>query len=581
VVGIGRLGLWAAVAVMVTSTRAVAYEEENPDVLRVGHWVEVRGEVTGDRQFKATRIELLEPDRYEVLLGTIDKLVGKRAFNIMGMSVELNDKTTYREIAPDHLEGQRVKLQGYYLGDSQFTSRKIYARNPGRDGISGRVDSMRKVGDGFEITIMDYRVSIAPHIDVRREKALVDYAISPPRALAVVDRNRDEEDLFGAGFWLTESLFLSGQLEAIGLLEDDFDINDDVPRKQDEALARARARFVYQPADYFFAVATFSYVKLWRDDQRRGRLEREDYRMGESYLYFLDPWNKGLSLQLGRVDFDERREWLYDQDLDTVRLILERGLFRAELSYSETLFDGSPIDEAARNTIIYLSNRDADRHVAGYVIHRDYDLAIRARQTNYGFRAFGEWLPDHDSWLEIGFMQGNTGRVDARGWAVDVGTTWEVRKNFFVTGGFALGQGDDRDTRVNETFRQTGLHDNNDKFGGVTSFRYYGELVDPELANMQIVTLGLGWRPMKRVSLDLVWHEYRQHRASRLLVDTQLKARPNGIDKGLGQEFDLILGWRTSRTWDLEVIAAWFDPGKAFFNQDPALMGKIQFRYRF
>ena len=84
----------------------------------------------------------------------------------------------------------------------------------------------------------------------------------------------------------------------------------------------------------------------------------------------------------------------------------------------------------------------------------------------------------------------------------------------------------------------------------------------------------------RRVSVDLVWHQYAQNVASRQLIDTQLKRRPNGINTDLGDEFDFVLGWRTQKTWDLEVILAYFMPGRAFDDSDPAMMGKIQFRYR-
>ena len=49
--------------------------------------------------------------------------------------------------------------------------------------------------------------------------------------------------------------------------------------------------------------------------------------------------------------------------------------------------------------------------------------------------------------------------------------------------GWAWGSGDQEPQSGNNgTFRQTGFQDNNDKWSGVTSFRYYGELVDPELS---------------------------------------------------------------------------------------------------
>ena len=70
---------------------------------------------------------------------------------------------------------------------------------------------------------------------------------------------------------------------------------------------------------------------------------------------------------------------------------------------------------------------------------------------------------------------------------------------------------------MDHAFRQTGIQDNNDKFGGVTSFKYYGELLEPELSNLHILTAGIGRRFGRRMSLDLIYHNYRQDEA---LYDT-------------------------------------------------------------
>ncbi len=81
--------------------------------------------------------------------------------------------------------------------------------------------------------------------------------------------------------------------------------------------------------------------------------------------------------------------------------------------------------------------------------------------------------------------------------------------------------------------------------------------------------------------MDLVWHSYQQNELSGSLVSTQIVDQPAGIDTDLGSEVDLVLGWRTKRHLDLEVVAAWFRPGAAFNGADDAFLGKVQLRYRF
>lgn len=428
---------------------------------------------------------------------------------------------------------------------------------------------------------MGYRVQIPEGLLVRRDLAVSSYVLSVPRAQDIVERNRDEDDQFGKGLWITDRLMVSGQIQARAINEDEFDLDKGDPEDRSDLEATFRARFVYQPAPSFFAVAELNHRELRRDDDEDGRLNDSETRFGETYLYWIDPFGIGLDIQVGRADFDDEREWIYDQNLDTVRAIWTGNKIRAELSYSETLSDGSPFDEAAANSMLYLSNNDDDRHLAGYIIHRDIDLAEPVSRTNYGLRAFGDWLPHQESWVEVAYMQGRSGQIANEGWAFDIGSTWLFHDRFAFTLGYAIGRGDDPDSTADNTFRQSGLQDNNAKFSGVTSFRYYGELVDPELANIEILTAGLGWLPKQGISVDLVGHSYRQNELSPRLVDTAIDMQPNGIDSHLGFEIDLVLGWRTDRRWDLEAVAAWFNPSNAFGQADDAALGKLQFRYRF
>lgn len=57
--------------------------------------------------------------------------------------------------------------------------------------------------------------------------------------------------------------------------------------------------------------------------------------------------------------------------------------------------------------------------------------------------------------------------------------------------------------------RQTGLQDNNGEFFGVDCFRYYGELLRPELSKLQITTLALGFRMLTNSSIEFVYHTDR------------------------------------------------------------------------
>ena len=474
-----------------------------------------------------------------------------------------------------------MKVEGYYRSAEKFSARQIAGRGAGRDRITGRIDNLRSDRDGLEVGIMGYRVKIPGDVVVRHELNVTRYQTSEFRAQAIVERDLNEEDRFGKGIRISDTLLLGGQVQARGTSEHEFDLDAIGPDGRDDLEATFRGRIIYQPTSSFFAMAELYHRQLLRDDATGGRTSNGITKLAQTYLYWIDPFDVGLDLQVGRVNFNDKREWLYDHNLDALRAVWTGNNIRTEISYSETLSDGNIIDEAASNSIVYISNNDEDRHFAGYMIHRDFDLPIPAKRTNFGLRALGNWLPRQEVWAELAYMVGETGPIENQGWAFDIGSTWRVHERFALTVGYAVGQGDDQDSTVDSTFRQSGLQDNNAKFAGVTSFRYYGELMDPELANIEILTLGLGWLPGKGISLDVVGHTYQQNELSNLLVNSDIGKQPNGIDLDLGMEVDFIVGWRTDRQLDLEVIAAWFSPGDAFDNADDAFLGKLQFRYRF
>lgn len=555
--------------------------ESVPEMLEEGHWLEVRGDYQGDGRFLAERADLIEPERYQTLIGTISAQDGEQRFTLLGQDVEIHEKTSFGNINRHKLEGERVKLEGYFRGREKFTARNINPRGEGRERILGRIDGIQKGAEGVELQIMNFRVLIPGGVMIRHEASMSEYGITEPGIKTIASQYRDEEDLFGDGLRLTDNLQMSGQIQTRGIREQEFNLNQARPRDRDDLEATFRMRLDYQPSDSFFAMAELNHGRLWRSDEDRGHSTTNQTRLGETFAYWADPFGTGLDLQVGRVDFDEEREWLYDQNLDTVRAVWTGENIRAEMSFSKTLSDGSPVDEATSNRILYISNGDDRRHIAGYLVQRDTDLGTTVKRKHYGLRAFGEWLPAQESWLEISYLDGRTGNVSSRGWGLDLGSTWKPGRRFAVTAGYAAGQGNEPGSLIDHTFRQTGMHDNNAKFAGVTSFKYYGELVNPELANIRIKTAGFAWLPSRGISLDLVWHDYSQDELSTRLVDTDLDKRPNGRSKDIGRELDLVFGWRTGQKLDIEIVAAWFTPGKAFDNGDSAFLGKLQFRYRF
>lgn len=208
----------------------------------------------------------------------------------------------------------------------------------------------------------------------------------------------------------------------------------------------------------------------------------------------------------------------------------------------------------------------------------------RTRRRSGGRRNVGENL---EFWLDFAQVRGRSGAQKIRGLGGDVGATYEFGLPLepSLTLGYAASSGDaDPDDGIDRNFRQTGLQDNEGRFNGVAKFQYYGEVFDPELSNLKILTGAIGIRPSKRTSIDLVYHRYTQHRATGSLRDSALDADPTGLSRRLGKEVDLIFGYRKreGRRASGLMTVGYFQPGAAFGNEaKKAFFARFEIKFEF
>jgi hypothetical protein len=158
-------------------------------------------------------------------------------------------------------------------------------------------------------------------------------------------------------------------------------------------------------------------------------------------------------------------------------------------------------------------------------------------------------------------------RRDVTGWAMDAGLTWllPVAAEPRITAAYAVGSGDRKpDSGTDESFRQTGLHGNEPGFGGVERFRAYGELLDPELSNLSILTFGLGVSLGNSSSLDVAYHQYRLVERADSLRDARLDVDLTGRHRDLGKGLDLTLAVEEWERIEFRISASLFRSGRAF-----------------
>jgi hypothetical protein len=428
-------------------------------------------------------------------------------------------------------------------------------------------------------------------------------------------------------------LTIGGEVEVVLRSKKDFELDpsekDDVARLDFET----ELELFYQLSDKnaaFFETKASAEKEVHREDDRDLRSD-EELERGEMWLYLGKLFDSDFSLQLGRQDFEEFREWWWDEDLDAIRLYYDGGPWQWELGIAEELTrvstDEDRLDpeqedvrrllgratwrfaEKHRLEFFLLDQRDLSfTHQEGQVIDRRDEDESDADLTWFGARAIGRWNVHRAGnvyyWLDTAVVRGDeilidfddagsglriadeTEKHDVRGWGLDLGVTWQTRLSWrpSFSLGYAIGSGDSNpDDDTDRNFRQTGLQDNNGRFRGVNRFRYYGELLRPELSNLHILTASFGFPIWKDSSVEIAYHRYRQDRAADFLRDGEIDADPLGIDKDIGEELDIVVGLENWKHVELEFVAAVFRAGDAFgsLSGETATNVILKFNYNF
>ncbi len=288
-----------------------------------------------------------------------------------------------------------------------------------------------------------------------------------------------------------------------------------------------------------------------------------------------------LKMTIGRKLLEDQRHWLYDTSLDLVMLEWKEGFFTTALSYSrQEAFDGdfliSQESSKINNFLIETRYRGIEDHTFSAFHLRQRNHAESKETPKFlGLQLVGNPNKHLSYWGEFATVRGRDeeGR-NLKGYGGDIGLILKKGGKFNpnLTLGYAYGSGGDSNGNIeNQSFRQTGLHSNEAKFAGVSEFKTYGEVLDPDLSNIEILTLGMGFYPQSNATLDVVYHQYRQNTPGSQLQDGNITAtldRDAGVTShDLGKGLDIILGVRRAfglRRLGFDLRLGWFFPGDAF-----------------
>ncbi|HXG31546.1 MAG TPA: alginate export family protein [Thermodesulfobacteriota bacterium] len=374
--------------------------------------------------------------------------------------------------------------------------------------------------------------------------------------------------------------------------------NLDLDGKRDEDLSTLEPElslaFSFDPSRY---IQVFTNLKLsgefvFEDGDRVD--DRVSLEFELAYLLFKNLLDDRLSFQIGRQRFDDERQWLYDAELDAARVFFQFSRFLVDISVSRGgLVDrdllNDDVSERINNYIAYLTYAISEEtYAAAYVLFFDDRSKEEKNPIFFGIHSDGDITESLGYWLEMAYVGGKEGSNRIRGFGFDIGANYafDLPLEPSITLGYAFGTGDgDPDDGVDRSFRQTGLQGNEGDFNGVTDFKYYGELFDPELSNLSILTVGAGINPTEESSIDLVYHYYLQHKASDELREAGIDTDPDGLDKSLGSEIDIVIGYvheGIKGNVELALMLGYFLPGRAFPSEsENAFLTKLVVQFEF
>lgn len=591
-------------ALLITAVSCLTVLPAHAHTRYVGQTLRVTG-IWRDGSLGASRIQLREHDwdRAQIAgsVAAVDRVA--RTLRIGPVTVHWSAETKFEDIGEDGVaEGRLLRVSGTLIASAVLQAARIEKSDSSwsRDELqlTATVSDSRSLGgQGSEVTMMGLPVRFS-RAGYNRDDSLTRRQDSrrPDRPLTL--------DFAGRPLRITGEYEMSLRRRRNLVLDD-----SDGTQVRDDISHDLQLEFFLPWSDrlFFFAEAEAAHENEFHrsdgDDESQGALAR-----GQSWVYIDGLANNRVGLHLGRQNLRETREWWWDDDLDAARVVYDDGPLHAyagvarELGRVFTRDDGidpehEDVDRffgsgswlwSARQSLEVFAlhqNDRSSRPAMGQRVRQSRQDESDADLTWLGLRAIGQRSLGASGslryWADLAYVRGRelafgfdesdavATRVqrDVEGFGLDLGASWQTRLpgRPAFTVGFARGSGDsDPDDGDDGSFHQTGLNANKWRFHGVNRFRYYGEVLRPELSNLDVFTLAAGTPFWQNSSVELVYHHYRQVKPAASLRDVRVNADLDGEHRHVGDGIDLVIGIREGRHVDLALTAGWFRSGSAY-----------------
>jgi len=556
--------------------------------------LEIKGEWDAENSvFVAEKIEELPKERRPKFRGEIQAIDPENeTITVYGIPIEIDDETQFSDSDADFKSlkvGQRVEVS-CKIRENGWEAGKIKLKDiKDSDKVKGTVTGLSIDGDPPDtleihglIIILNKKTRVVEPTGFYEDKEDILFGDLKSSKL-YYDPNRIE---------LSDRFIAYAEYRHTTRNNTEFDLSESFDGNNGDTEPQIRLEAI---GNYNRHIQAFTQVrvrkKFYFNDQRRIQPPddlKADLALTQLYFLARDIGNRGFALQVGRQDFDEPREWLFDEYIDAVRAYY--------YGYGPVMIDAAYINHISPVKDKFDTWTDffwqvqwipREKNTLGiyYLSRKDSDENRNREPVWYGARYYGSFLSHIRLWMEGALQDGEDKGKSLDASAVDLGMTYnayDIKFSPYFTLGYAVGSGDDNSgDSVSHEFRQTGYQDNTDYFGGTQTVYYYGELLNPELSNLIITTLAAGAMPVRNMSVDLIYHKYKQDKPDDNLRGDLIDppARPNALSDDIGWELDIILGmvniWgRVDFSWVLGI----FSTGQAFAPQNNAVLNRFNIK---
>lgn len=567
--------------------------------LASGQRAKIEGRLRPDGSLVARRVRLRDPARSAKLQGVVtasDPAAGRLTVAAVDVSIATKPNV-YRSdgtrAGPGELRvGDIVEIRGLWRNERVYATQiSLGAPN---DTISPNDVELESVIERWDeesqqLVVLGRTVVVrdTTKIEDERTDVAAPVASAEPQPVNRLKRDEDEQHIspIQIGRWVS----FGGRIDSAFTEESNFDLDEAAADRYNRVSSGVQVQAV---SNLRPTIEAYAKVGARRSFMLAAPADRNptpiDYRVYEAYLSFNHVGSSAVAFRFGRQRFRDRRGWLFDEYLDAARLLLTSSGWKLDAAVARGLFSGpeeTRRDRDKLHVILVGSRRIARGTISGFLIRRD-DHSIENEDPWWlGVSASGRVTSRWRYWSDTAIRRGREDDTRLRAWAVDAGTTYRFRLpgSPSLTLAYAQGSGD-RSTSdgVDGNFKQTDLESNSASLDGLKWFAYYGEVFDPELTNLRILTAAAAARPTKGVSIEAVYHQYRQDTLRRSLASNQLLSRGPGVSPDLGREVDIVIAVRRIRRVDLFFIGGVFVPGPGLPEESsPAVLWRPQVRIYF